>query len=108
MYLLAKGEWIECDEATRSINLSDMIDSEGTKIFSSLNENGRGGDNLDIHVFTMELAENLGVSEGEKEFKGIAIFNGYGVGIKRGDKKEFLFCYAGLHEESIKVTGIQQ
>ena len=31
-------------EETRSINLSDMIDSEGTKIFASLSEDGKGGD----------------------------------------------------------------
>ena len=34
------------DPSTLSINLSDMIDSEGTKIFASLSEHGKGGDIL--------------------------------------------------------------
>ena len=44
---LKKGEWVECDEATRSISLSDMIDSEGDIVFASLSEDGMGGDTFD-------------------------------------------------------------
>lgn len=33
-----------CDYDTRSINFEDMIESEGSKIFASLSEDGRGGD----------------------------------------------------------------
>ena len=34
------------DPATISINFNDMQDSQGNKIFASLNENGKGGDIL--------------------------------------------------------------
>ena len=46
MYLYFKQEhrWVECEQDTRSINISDMVDSEGTKIFASLSKDGKGGD----------------------------------------------------------------
>ena len=37
---------------TLSINFEDMIDSEGTKIFASLSENGKGGDIFTHKNFT--------------------------------------------------------
>ena len=46
MFLLIGDVRVECDISTRSINLSDMVDSEGTKIFASLSEDGKGGDML--------------------------------------------------------------
>ena len=46
MYLKEKGKWLECEQDTRSINFRDMIDSEGTKIFASLSEDGKGGDRI--------------------------------------------------------------
>ena len=32
------------DRTTRSINIEDMLDSQGNKIFASLQEDGKGGD----------------------------------------------------------------
>jgi len=34
----------QIDPSTLAINFPDMIDSEGTKIFASLSEDGKGGD----------------------------------------------------------------
>lgn len=34
----------EIDPTTLSINFNDMLDSQGNKIFASLNEDGKGGD----------------------------------------------------------------
>jgi hypothetical protein len=34
----------EIDKSTLSINFEGMLDSEGNKIFSSLSEDGKGGD----------------------------------------------------------------
>ena len=34
----------EIDRTTRSINIEDMLDSQGNKIFASLQEDGKGGD----------------------------------------------------------------
>lgn len=44
MYLRVNNQWRECEESTRSINLDDMLDSQGNKIFASLSEDGKGGD----------------------------------------------------------------
>ena len=40
------NEYIEIDSSTLAISFNDMIDSEGTKIFASLSEDGKGGDNF--------------------------------------------------------------
>ena len=41
-------ESVEVDESTLAIHFPNMIDSEGTKIFASLSEDGKGGDKLDL------------------------------------------------------------
>ena len=46
MYLRVNNQWRECEELTRSINLDDMTDRQGNKIFASLSEDGKGGDVL--------------------------------------------------------------
>ena len=48
MYFRINGKWKECDKDTRSINFEDMLDSQGNKIFASLNEDGKGGDIVKI------------------------------------------------------------
>jgi len=44
MYLKEKEKWVECEQGTRALHFSDMLDSEDTKIFASLSEDGEGGD----------------------------------------------------------------
>ena len=38
------GSNYKVDRTTRSINIEDMIDSQGSKIFASLQKDGKGGD----------------------------------------------------------------
>ncbi len=50
-YLYKNGDFvtvhnIRIDPTTLAINLSDMLDSQGNKIFASLSEDGKGGDKL--------------------------------------------------------------
>ena len=40
------GSNYKIDRTTRSINIEDMLDSQGNKIFASLQEDGKGGDIL--------------------------------------------------------------
>jgi len=97
------------DQSTLAIHFPDMIDSEGNKIFASLSEDGKGGDILQVHQFVLELAENLGSYEGEKEFEAIATFKkeGFCLTIDRICYEPY-YAYYGLHEDSLKVIGIQQ
>ena len=70
MYLYSKPfkQWVECDESTRSINFEDMKDNEGTKIFASLSEDGKGGDiitSLDntTAIMTMNIYKTIGMQK---------------------------------------------
>ena len=38
-----RSKWFDIDPSTLAIHFPDMIDSEGTKIFASLSEDGKGG-----------------------------------------------------------------
>ena len=52
-----------------------------------------------VHIFTQELGENMGVSEGEKEFIAEIDFSpetGVFLKCKNGDDSGPLFCYNGL------------
>lgn len=42
------------DETTLSINLYDMLDSQGNKIFASLGKDGKGGDILESKWFNID------------------------------------------------------
>jgi len=95
MYLFVKGKWRECDESTRSINLSDMLDSEGTKIFASLSEDGKGGDN--IHVKDFEV--------GNQNYKCV-VRDGCSVLTSVDDNKGFYTF--DLFDCDLKITGIQK
>ena len=99
MYLLVKGAWIECDESTRSINFEDMIDSEGTKIFASLSEDGNGGDNL----WNESELETYCVIFEEFEIMLFEFLDNKSIKTAIG---RFSNSYNFWH--SLKVTGIQQ
>ena len=81
-------ESIEIEPDTRSINLSDMIDSEGTKIFASLSENGKGGDTIESKGYTFKCFINRAFPMIQTENKEVG---GY-----------------VLDFENLKVTGIQE
>ena len=91
------GSNYKIDRTTRSINIEDMIDSQGNKIFASLQEDGKGGDIL-----------NLNERYGEN-FNAIALYRYYEVRLKGGidllNRAKYLRCYP---KKDIKVIGIQQ
>lgn len=66
------------------------------------------GDIVKVHKFVPELGENLGVTEGEKEFIAYIKLTPYGgVTLCYNDSEEgYLWEYEnGFHEESIKIIG---
>jgi uncharacterized phage protein (TIGR01671 family) len=67
------------------------------------------GDILNIHVFTQELGEGLGVYEGEKEFKGVIKFETLGLYLenKEDEDSNFYLVYSpgNIHEESFEILG---
>ena len=81
-----------------SISFEDMIDSEGTKIFASLSEDGRGGDNLEI--LDCESSEYVAVYNK----------NMFSYGAKNVNPAEDEWYFESFYEldGDIKVTGIQQ
>lgn len=65
------------------------------------------GDIINLHHFTQELGEHLGVREGEEEIVGVITFQAFGLWIE-GKKEEdggYLLWIEGLHEESYEVIG---
>lgn len=70
-----------------------LTDRGGRKIFE--------GDVVNVHVFTQELGESLGVVEGEQEFKGEVSLDH--LGLRVGN--EYVLYLYGLHEESFEVIG---
>lgn len=54
LIVLENGDEFSIKPNTRSINLDDMLDSQGNKIFASLSEDGKGGDILYWHNMTDE------------------------------------------------------
>ena len=91
------GSNYKIDRTTRSINIEDMLDSQGNKIFASLQEDGKGGDILN-------LDERCG-----ENFNAIALYRYYEVHLKGGidllNRAKYLRCYP---KKDIKVIGIQQ
>ena len=76
------------DPSTLAIHFPDMIDSEGTKIFASLSEDGKGGDNL-----LCDKEEGIAkLRNGTLSFVGI---NGSLYGVSH-------------YKNYLKVTGMQQ
>ena len=81
-----------CYLHTLSINFPDMIDSQGSKIFASLQKDGRGGDICSVNDYI------------DSGLKGVAIYQNYGFRIDRKGKAMGI----SLSSTDIKITGIQQ
>ncbi len=82
------------------IQFTGIIDTNGKKIFD--------GDIVSCHKFTKELGDNLGVTEGEKEFIAVINFEPYGGVQVILDNGAFMFVWEyeeGWHEESLEVIG---
>lgn len=94
---LYKLELIKIDTTTLAIHFPDMIDSQGNKIFASLQEDGKGGDMLN-------LDERCG-----ENFNAIALYRYYEIHLKGGvdllNRAKYLRCYP---KKDIKVVGVQE
>ena len=82
----------EIDIATLAIHFPDMIDSQGNKIFASLQKNGRGGDVCSVNDYI------------DSGLEGVAIYQNYGFRIDRKGKAMGI----SLSSADIKIIGIQQ
>ena len=81
------GSNYKVDRTTISINIEDMIDSQGNKIFASLSENGKGGDII------------------ETEFKRVCTVK-YKEYFFYADNKDYhCNCFGFIHS---KIIGIQE
>ena len=68
------GSNYKVDRTTRSINIEDMLDSQGNKIFASLQKDGKGDD---ILLEESRLMCNLKIDESAfREFTAIHTMNG--------------------------------
>ena len=85
------GEY-RIDTTTLSIHFSDMLDSQGNKIFASLQKNGRGGDVCSVNDYI------------DSGLEGVAIYQNYGFRIDRKGKAMGI----SLSRTDIKIIGIQQ
>ena len=83
---------IEIDKSTLSIHFPDMLDSQGNKIFASLQKDGRGGDICSVNDYI------------DSGLEGVAIYQNYGFRIDRKGKAMGI----SLSSTDIKITGIQQ
>ena len=81
-----------CYLHTLSINFPDMLDSQGNKIFASLQKNGRGGDICSVNDYI------------DSGLEGVAIYQNYGFRIDRKGKAMGI----SLSSTDIKIIGIQQ
>ena len=84
---------IEIDKSTLSIHFPDMLDSNGNKIFASLQEDGKGGD-----VILFCEVENI---------TGTAIYEKSSIFIT-GGCSEYLSEILQREDEDFKIIGIQQ
>ena len=87
VYWIQSNEFIDyiIDIDTLSINIEDMIDSQGNKIFASLSEDGKGGDIMK-----------------DDEYYGIAKY------INCEFVVEYENCYDNISEGNFEVVGIQE
>ena len=88
------GSNYKVDRTTRSINIEDMLDSQGNKIFASLQKNGRGGD----------IVESIYNDNIVAIWQGLPAFRFEYKRLKSKYDREF----NELLSSEIKIIGIQQ
>ena len=81
-----------CYLDTLSINFPDMLDSQGNKIFASLQEDGKGGDTCSVNDYIYG------------GLNGVAIYQNYGFRIDRKGKAMGI----SFSSRDIEIIGIQQ
>ena len=82
----------EIDIATLAIHFPDMLDSQGNKIFASLQEDGKGGDTCSVNDYIYG------------GLNGVAIYQNYGFRIDRKGKAMGI----SFSSRDIEIIGIQQ
>ena len=82
----------EIDPTTLSIHFPDMIDSQGNKIFASLQEDGKGGD----------ICQTIDYLNGT--LNGVAIYDNFSFRIHRIGKAMGI----SFTSKDIKIIGIQE
>ena len=71
----------EIDPTTISIHFPDMVDSEGTKIFASLSDNGKGGDICDFPNHS-PLTAMRNTIDNDFDFGNVRCFKNYHMDCK--------------------------
>lgn len=79
----------EIDPSTLSIHFPDMLDSEGGKIFASLSEDGKGGDEFEFEIYCY--------IEGWLKEKGLLVY----------DSEEFAFKVHCEYEGEVRLYDMQ-
>ena len=82
------GSNYKVDRTTRSINIEDMIDSQGNKIFASLSEDRKGGDILEY-----------------EDLKGTVYIDIFTYSVKADTNQGYLMPHMFINS---KVIGIQK
>ena len=85
------GSNYKIDRTTRSINIEDMLDNQGNKIFASLQKDGKGGD-----ICNLYLSKNQIIPTREKY---TCIYKNNGLRFKSFDFDDYL---------KIEAIGIQE
>ena len=86
---------IEIDISTLSIHFPDIIDSQGNKIFASLQEDGKGGD----------LIDNFNFQEKYRIQTAIYKYNCFHLMDKDNDTYSLIECKL---QKGIKVIGVKE
>ena len=110
---------VRVDPTTLAIHFPDMLDSQGNKIFASLNEDGKGGD---ILLEASRLMCNLKIDDSSfREFTAIHTINGNRFVNEKilsdvGNYKDkhfkgfdiLIYDFFMMKKRNIKVIGIQE
>lgn len=118
-YISRDGQWAVVDKSTLSIHFPDMLDSQGNKIFASLQKNGKGGD---ILLEESRLMCNLKIDESAfREFTAIHTINGNRLTNEKilsdiGSYRDkyfkgydiMIYDFFMMKKRNIKIIGIQQ
>ena len=98
---------VQIDPLTLAVHFKDMLDSEGTKIFASLSDNGKGGD-----IVEFEHIRYLEDDESSYMIKGLCLFMESSFLVDDIDNKFDRVFYdeegRNFRNEELKVIGIHK
>ena len=83
LWLWSNYFWIEIDPTTLAIHFPDMLDSQGNKIFASLQDDGKGGDIVEYNGGQEIIKYSNGTIQTYMfRFEDLKELNFKGIGIK--------------------------